>query len=136
MRRILQILVLSVSLSLVPACSNYKEFLQHPLTTAAPVNESVVVNAEKTLRVSKDTFDLFLRIEKDNQALVKSKMPQVHTFAEYLRKNAPTWLITANNLKNDYKHGRGNLQALLDAISVLNTNTNKANTYINKLNQP
>jgi hypothetical protein len=117
----------------LPGCG---EFMQNPLTATAPVNESVVVNAEKTLKTSKDTFDFFLHLEKDNEALIKQKLPQIHTFAEYLRKNAPGWLIAANTLKNDYKHGNGNLQALLDALNVLNTNTVTANQYVTQINNP
>jgi hypothetical protein len=97
-------------------------------------NTDVVINAEKTLRLSKDTFDLFLHLEKDNQAFVKSKLPQVHVFAQNLRKNAPDWLITANNLKNDYKHGNGDLNALMAALNILTQNISTAKNYINQIN--
>lgn len=133
MKKLLQIIVLSVGLALLPACDT---FMQAPLTTPLPVNASVVTNAEKTLRVSKDTFDFFLKLEYDNQTLVKSQFPQIHAFAEYLRKNAANWLITTNKLKNDYKHGNGDLQALLNALSNLTTNVNTANQYVSKINNP
>ncbi len=103
------------------------------LTSSVTPQASVVVNAEKTLRVSKDTFDLFLKLEYQNQALVKAKWPQIHQFAEYIRRNAPTWLITANNAKNAYKHGNGNLQALMSAIDTLTSNSTQAQTYISQL---
>jgi len=104
------------------------------VTTPIAPSESVVVKAEQTLRISKDTFDIFLRLEKDNHSTVVENAPQIHQFAEYLRRNAPNWLIQANDLKNKYKHGEGNLQALLTAIENLTANTNQAKTYINQLN--
>lgn len=131
--KVLQILVLSAFLAATPACET---FMKTPLTASLPVNASVVLNAEKTLRTSKDTFDFFLKQEKDNQVLVKETLPQLHTFAEYLRKNAANWLITADRLKNEYKHGNGNVQALLAALNVLNDNITTANQYISKLNNP
>lgn len=129
----INVIILSFVLTFTPACT---EFMQAPLTTSLPVNENVVVNAEKTLRTAKDTFDFFLHLERDNQTLVKEKLPQVHTFAEYLRKNAVGWLITANQLKNDYKHGNGNLQALLNALNVITSNANTAQQYVSKINNP
>lgn len=103
------------------------------LTTNITPNESVVVKAEQTLRISKDTFDILLRLEYENRKTVLNTLPQVHTYAEYLRKNAPTWLTTANDLKNQYKSGHGNLQALLTALATLTDNTNQSKVYINQI---
>lgn len=100
------------------------------IPTAGQPSASVVVDAEKTLRISKDTFDIFLKLEKQNHDLVVSKFPQIHQFAEYLRANAPTWLIQANDLKNQYKHGTGNLTALLNILSILKQSTAQAQTDI------
>jgi hypothetical protein len=136
----LRILTIVIGLALLPSTPFLLSGCKTTTTgttpgTSAP-NEAYVVNAEKTLRISKDTFDLFLKIEYDNRELVKQRFPQIHTFAEYLRKNAPTWLVTANNLKNDYKHSNVGLNALLNALSVLTTNTNRAQTYINEIRNP
>ncbi len=132
MKRI-QIILLALCLPLLPLVYTGCGTTGNLLTTSVTPQASVVVNAEKTLRVSKDTFDLFLKLEYQNQALVKAKFPQIHQFAEYLRKNAPTWLITANNAKNAYKHGNGNLQALMTAIDTLTSNSTQAQTYITQL---
>ncbi len=133
MKRILVSLCLSVALITAPVAFVGCGTTGNLLTTSVTPQASVVVNAEKTLRVSKDTFDLFLKLEYQNQALVKTKYPQIHQFAEYIRKNAPTWLITANNAKNAYKHGNGNLQALMAAIDTLTTNQTQAQTYVTQL---
>ena len=135
----LRILTIVIGLALLPSTpfllSGCKTTPGTPTGTLAP-NESYVVNAEKTLRISKDTFDLFLKIEYDNRELVKQRFPQIHTFAQYLRGNATKWLNTANNLKNDYKHNNVGLSALLNALSVLTTNTDKAQNYIKEIRNP
>ena len=122
-------LIISGSVAIAPV--GFTGCKQLPTTS---VNEDAVVNAEKTLRISKDTFDIFLKLEKQNQALIKAKSPQVHQFAEYIRVNAPYWLVLGNDLKNQYKHGTGSLQALLSILDVLKQNTSQSQTYINQIN--
>ncbi len=129
----LQIILVVLCLPLLPVVYTGCGTTGNLLTTSVTPQASVVVNAEKTLRVSKDTFDLFLKLEYQNQALVKAKYPQIHQFAEYIRRNAPTWLTTANNAKNAYKHGNGNLQALMSAVDTLTSNSTQAQTYVTQL---
>ncbi len=115
------------------------------LTTSATPNEKVVINAEKTLSTSKDTLTFFLQQEYQNKVFVKSHLPQVHQFAEYLRGQVSCgpkttarftcWLITTNDLKNQYKHGHGNLQVLMAAIDGLTQNVTKAQSYLTQIKQ-
>ncbi len=114
------------------------------LTTSATPNEKVVINAEKTLSTSKDTLTFFLQQEYQNKAFVKAHLPQVHQFAEYLRGQVSCgpkttarftcWLITTNDLKNQYKHGHGNLQVLMAAIDGLTQNVTQAQSYLTQIN--
>ncbi len=116
------------------------------LTTSATPNEQVVINAEKTLSTSKDTLTFFLQQEYQNKAFVKAHLPQVHQFAEYLRGQVSCgpkttarftcWLITANDLKNQYKHGNGNLQGLMSALDTLTKNVTTAQNYLTQIRQP
>lgn len=129
MIKTLLIALTSVSL-LFSGCSNF-----HLDTTGThfTANENVVANAEKTLRISKDTFDMFLHIEYDNRDLVKERAPQIHAYANYIRVNAPNWLISADKLKNAYKHGQVGLAELQDALNVLLGATAQANKYISQI---
>ena len=134
-----QLARLFVAASIITAClaiaPGFTGCAVNPTQHTAP-DQNVVINAEKTLRISKDTFDVFLHLEKNHEAQIKANLPQVHQFAEYLRKNAPGWLITANTLKNDYKHGNAGLSALLSALKVLNDATSTAQQYISQINNP
>lgn len=99
-------------------------------------SDPVIVNAEKTLRVSKDTLDLFVKLEYQNQAAVKARFPIVHEFAEKVRREAPGLLKAANDTKNAYKDHRngtaaGQVWAAVAAVSQLATG---AQSYLVKVN--
>jgi hypothetical protein len=100
------------------------------IPTGIQPDQNVVINAEKTLAISRATFETFLKLEGDNRALVKSKLPSVHAFAEYLRGNPCcryiNWLQTADHLKNDYKSGTVSLGDLQAALNVVISNATKA----------
>lgn len=138
MKKIL--LLASVAAALTFSGCGQLQQLGGPAPTPAPQidpaqSSAIVVNAEKTLRISKDTFDTFLHVEHDNRALVREKLPQVHKFAETIRANAPSWLERANTLKNLYKHNRNAAtgQQLLNALNVLSQNQTQAQQFIDQL---
>lgn len=103
--------------------------------TYSDASDPVVVNSEKSLRISKDTFDLFLKLEYENKDDAAKITPKIHQFAEYLRENAPHWLTTANDMKNAYKHNRNaeNKANLLTALATIDQATIEARTYINQI---
>lgn len=132
----LQSVIAALCLCVIPLAYNGCGYTGgNVLTTNVAPTESVVVKAEQTLRISKDTFDILLRLEYEQRKYVLNYAPAIHTYAEYVRRNAPNWLTTTNDLKNQYKAGHGNLQALLTALATLTENTNQSNTYITQLKQ-
>lgn len=85
--------------------------------------DPVVVNAEKTLVIARDTFNLYVHLERDHEATLASASPKFHRAAERLRSDAIGWLQKANQLKNTYKHNRtetnkANLQTILATIAT------------------
>lgn len=105
---------------------------------ATSTADPVVVTAEKTLRTAKDTFDLLLHLEYNNRAVVEKVPLGIHTYANYIRKNAPDWLITANNLKNTYKHNRTteNKASLQTALKTITEAVLESQKYINQAATP
>ena len=96
-----------------------------------PTGDSVVVRSEQTIAIAYDTLDTFLKLEHDNQALIKTKVPEVHKFAEKLRqpvtvggKTQPfgvTVIQSALDVKNAYKRNRTpeNKASLISALAAL-----------------
>jgi hypothetical protein len=105
---------------------------------SATTSSNIVIAAEKTLQVSKDSIDLFLHLEYDNHDVVLKSMPQVHTVAEFLRREAPAALVKANNAKNAFKHNRNaeNQASLMTAVATVSSLAAQAQQATIKLNQP
>src|SRR4029077_6823441 len=113
-----------VLLFALAACAN-------PTLTGDPV----VINAEKTLRIAKDTLDLFVKLEYDNRAMVIAKFPEVHAFAEKVRREAPAILRTANDAKNAYKYHHAGATAgqVWAAVGIVSELAAQAQRYIAKV---
>jgi hypothetical protein len=117
-----------------------------PTVTATPVpvnvnaTDPVVVNAEKTLLIARDTFTLFVHLERDNRASLAKISPQFHQYAEILRRNGIKWLRTADAMKEAYKNNRTpeSKANLLTALATVSEALNQTQQYIHKsqLNTP
>lgn len=99
------------------------------------VSSNPVVAAEASLRLAKDTINLFLKLESDNETTVKANAPQIHTFAEYLRQHSTDILISANRVKNTYKHNRTaeNATNLTTVMATVNQILAQAAQYTTKI---
>jgi hypothetical protein len=97
--------------------------------------DPVVINAEKTLRIAKDTLDLFVKLEYDNREMVIAKFPEIHAFAEKVRREAPTILKTANDAKNAYKYHHAGATAgqVWAAVGIVSELAAQAQKYIAKV---
>lgn len=111
-------------------------FLSGCVTTGDPV----VVNAEKSTRVANDTIDAFLKLEWQNQVVVKAKLPQIHSFANSLRQpdHAQKWLEDARTLTAAYKNNRSadnkaNLQTILATLTAAEQTAASYTTQITQL---
>lgn len=99
--------------------------------TLQPGADPIVVNAERTMEISRATLDAFVRWEFNHRAQCP---PQVQAVAEKFRQEAPAWFNRAMKLKLAYKQNRGPDQKadLLTAMAVLSTATSEAATYLAK----
>jgi hypothetical protein len=77
-----------------------------------PGADPVVVNAEKTAALAKDTFDTFLKLDRENEAVFRQI--GAHALAETLRhRESPTqppngirWIQTLRSVTKTYKQNR------------------------------
>ena len=95
-----------------------------------------VVNAEKTTAVANDTFDAFVHLERNNEAYLKTVSPQIHNYANIVRRNGVQWLQSARALTIAYENNRTSQnKANLDtALAVLNTAIVQSQQYIVQIN--
>lgn len=100
--------------------------------TLVPNADPVVVNAERTTALAKDTFDTLLHVEFDNRAALGQVSPEIHRYAEVVRRNGTNWLQSARVLTQSYKLNRTpeNKASLQTAIAVLQTAMTESNKYL------
>lgn len=98
--------------------------------------KDVVIQAEVATRVGNDTMDAFVHLERDNELFLKGINPQIHNYANVIRRNGITWLKTARAMTEAYKQNRTpeNKANLDTALSVLNTAIQQSQNYIVLIN--
>jgi hypothetical protein len=107
-------------------------FVLAACSTLSPGADPVVVNAERTTALAVDTFDTFLHLEYNNRAQLAAISPEIHKYAETIRRNGQTWLQTARTLTQAYKtNGTAQNKASLEtAIAVLAAAISDSQKYI------
>lgn len=100
-------------------------------------NDPVLVRAESVTATAFDTFDSFLKLERNQESYVKANAPQVHQFANSLRRNAADWLKTARITTEAYRTNRTdeNRANLNTAIAVVQAALSQVTVYTSQLNQ-
>jgi hypothetical protein len=117
--------------SIIPYALAIVGFVTYACSTVQTGSDPIVVNAEKTLSVTKDTLNLFVTLEHQNQAIIKAKFPAIHSFAQQVRSDAPHLLQAANDAKNQYKYNKGTSPiALSQAIAAVAQLASKAQGYL------
>ena len=97
-------------------------------------NDPVVVNAERTTQVALDTFDSFVKYEYNNKATLQKLNPNIHKYANTVRKNGAQWLASARAFTQAYKYNRtADKKANLEtAIAVLQAAITQIGQYMSE----
>lgn len=94
--------------------------------------DPVVLDAEKTLITARDTFHLYVHLERDHHATLAGVSPRFYQYAEKLRRDGRKWLMTLDRLKNAYKHNRTdqNKASMLTALATVSQGLAETKGYI------
>lgn len=97
--------------------------------TVAPSSDPVTVNAERSLQLSFETVDAFLRLDAVNRDWSRTHAAEAHRMAEWLRANAPAAFKAAAKAIAQYKRdstasNKVALQAGLIEVSALAAQAN------------
>ena len=97
-------------------------------------DDQIVVRTEQALNIALDTFDVFLKLERDNQAGLEKVSPKIHEWAENVRRNGKGWIKSAQTAKNAYKQNRTakNHANLVTAYKTLKAGIEESQKYISK----
>jgi len=92
-------------------------------TLSQSATDQVILRAEQTAETAKLTFNTFVHLERDNQALLEQVNPAIHQWAENIRKNGLNWIVSLRNATKLFKATRtADNQATLNTALVTLTN--------------
>jgi len=116
-------------------CSSFNP----PALTEASTDQ-IILRAEQTAETAKLTFNTFVHLERDNQALL-ANIPAIHQWAENIRRNGINWIVSLRDATKNFKANRNAAnQATLNTAMITLTNavneTNKYLTEAKKVSQP
>jgi len=94
--------------------------------------DQVILRAEQTAQVARDTFNLFVHLERDNESVLKTVNPQIHVYANTIRAHGLDWVDSLRAATKAFKANRDSAsQANLNtALATLTTAITEANKYI------
>jgi uncharacterized protein (DUF1501 family) len=97
-------------------------------------DDQLVVRSEQLLVISLDTFDTFLKIERANRTILDKVSPEIHTFAETVRRNGKSWIKSLEVAHDAYKNNRSseNHATLLTAFKTVQAAVAESQKYITK----
>lgn len=97
-------------------------------------DDKILIHTEQALAISLDTFNTFLKIERANKTEFDKVSPEIHKFAENIRRNGKGWIKSAEKAHDAYRDNRTsqNYANLVTAYNVLKTAIAESQKYIEK----
>lgn len=108
-------------------CAQY-----NPPTLSEQSTDQIILRAEQTAETAKLTFNTLVHLERDNEALLKQVNPNIHLWANNLRRNGIDWIQSLRTATKDFKVNRNtaNQATLNTALLTLTNAINETNKYI------
>lgn len=132
-RKLLRILVavLIVSGAWTIAPVSFTGCKQIP-STSQQTADQVILRAEQTAQTARLTMDTFVHLERDNEALLKQVNPQIHQYANTIRRNGLNWVDSLRAATKAFKANRTpeNEATVNTWLTTLITATTQMNQYI------
>lgn len=103
-------------------------------TLSQSASDQIILRAEQTAETSKLTFNTFVHLERDNEVMLKSLNPAIHTWANNIRAHGIDWIVSLRNATKEFKANRTpQNQATLNGILLTITSVlNQTNQYLDQ----
>jgi hypothetical protein len=117
-------------------CSSF-----NPPTQTQASTDQVILRAEQTAQTARLTFDTFVRLERDNEDLLKQANSQIHVYANTIRAHGLDWVDSLRTATKTFKANRtaenqATLNTWITTLTNAITQTNKYITQAKKVSQP
>jgi hypothetical protein len=108
MKKLLTSLCLSLALITAPIIVPvaFNGCAQQQVAISELSTDQVILRAEQTAETAKLTFDTFVHLERDNEAMLKTVNPAIHTYANTIRAHGIDWIVSLRNATKTFKANR------------------------------
>ncbi len=101
-----------------------------PLTTTSETADQIILRAEQTAQTARLSFDTFVHLERDNEALLKKLNPAIHDYANVIRRNGLNWVDSLRAATRTFEATRNSqnqatLNTWLTTVTAALTQTNQ-----------
>jgi len=112
-----------------------------PTSMSVAATDQVILRAEQTAQTARLTFNTFVHLERDNEAILKQANPQIHVYANTIRLHGLDWIDSLRTATKLFKANRtvenqANLQTWLTTLTNAVAETNKYIAQSRKVAQP
>jgi hypothetical protein len=140
MKKLLTSLCIGIALIITPIAFDGCASFNPPTLTQASTDQ-IILRAEQAAESADLTFNTFVHLERDNEALLKETGPAIHTWADTVRAHGQEWVRTLRSATRVFKANRTaeNQATLNTALATLIDLTSKTNAYLaqaRKVSQP
>ena len=92
--------------------------------------DQIILTAEKAAETAKLTFNTFVHLERDNEAMLKTVNPQIHVYANTIRAHGIDWIVSLRDATKTFKanrtqDNRASLNTILATLLAAIGDTNK-----------
>lgn len=103
-------------------------------STSSETSDQVILRAEQAAQTARLTFDTFVHLERDNEALLKQVNPAIHQYANTIRRNGLNWVDSLRAATKAFKLNRTpeNRASIDTWLTTLTTATTQVNKYISQ----
>ena len=101
-----------------------------PASTA----DSIAIGGEKAYEGAFNLFDIFDHLEHDQRAALAKVSPEIHEYAQVMRRNGRVWVLQVQELTDAFEANpsAANKANMAQAVSVVNTAVTKVKTYMSQ----
>ena len=117
-------------------CAQY-----NPPALTVQSTDQIILRAEQLAQTARLTFDTFVHLERNNEAILKQASPKIHEYANTIRRNGLNWVDSLRAATRNFKANRNaeNQATLNTAIATVSEAVAETNKYIaeaKKVGQP
>ncbi len=130
--KIILVLIWPTVLALSVATPIAFDSCQQPGAISQQNTDQIILRAEQTAQTARLTFHTFVTLERNNEGMLKTLNPAIHTYANYIRTHGLDWVDSLRAATKTFKANRTpENQASLNTILATITNAvSQSNKYI------